>query len=159
MFRLLVMLIVLFSLAGCQLEGDSSGVGSANTATDEKENHAAADGSDDSSTSSGEEKNPADILDSSVLVYVTAGAIQCDYKGRTPVETAQLLVNEGIDVLSSYCGVTDMAHITVCGASTGDINLHEINASNLADANEIGFGPVSELVNMGVGYQATECKR
>ncbi len=95
----------------------------------------------------------------SQLVYMNAGAIQCEYKGKTLNETAQLLNEKDIDVLSSQCGVTNMMYPSVCGAGNGALNLHRINASNLESAKTIGFNPVSELENSGVGYQIVDCDR
>jgi hypothetical protein len=149
-------LVALLALSGCQLE--SSAVESS-PKTEESTVTEKEDSSDNSSVIQPEKgKSTPVIQENSQLVYVSAGAIQCDYQGRTTTETAQLLIDAGIDVISSYCGVTDMAYITVCGAATGDINLHEINAANVDDAKEIGFGPVSELVDMGIGYQVRKCK-
>ena len=100
-----------------------------------------------------------DVLKGNALVYTSAGAVQCEYPGRSPKETAQQLIEKGIDVMASVCGITNLVYSDVCGGATNDINLHEINAANIADAKEIGFGPVSELKKLGIKYQPVQCNR
>ena len=94
------------------------------------------------------------------LIYISNGAVQCEFTGYTPDETAQTLINNGIDVLSSYCGtLTGVATNSVCGASTTFINLHEINPQNLTDAEKLGFASVTELdADAEIGYEIIECR-
>ena len=95
-----------------------------------------------------------------VLVYESRQAIQCTTRGLTTQESAQKLVNGGIDVLESNCGVnTGLAFATVCGNGTGDILIHKIRSSNLADAEQRGFSSVATLSNptTGIGYAKVDC--
>ena len=95
-----------------------------------------------------------------VLVYESRQAIQCTTRGLTPQASAQKLVNGGIDVLESNCGVnTDLVVITVCGAGTPDIIIHKIRRANLEDAEQLGFESVATLQNptTGIGYAKVDC--
>ena len=95
-----------------------------------------------------------------VLVYESRQAIQCTSRGLTTQESAQKLVNGGIDVLESNCGVnTNLVFAAVCGAGTGDILIHKIRSANLADAEQRGFSSVATLSNptTGIGYAKVDC--
>ena len=93
------------------------------------------------------------------LVYKNTEAIQCESTGITVNESAQILINNGIDVTSSFCGFfTGLAVITVCGEGTQDIHLHLIHSQNTQDAINAGFELVSEIdTENGVGYSIVEC--
>jgi hypothetical protein len=95
-----------------------------------------------------------------VLVYESRQAIQCTTRGLTTQASAQKLVNGGIDVLESNCGVnTNLVFAAVCGAGTGDLLIHKIRSSNLADAEHLGFSSVDTLRNptTGIGYAKVDC--
>ena len=95
-----------------------------------------------------------------VLVYESRQAIQCTTRGLTTQQSAQKLVNGGIDVLESNCGVnTNLVFVTVCGAGTGDILIHKIRKVNLPDAERLGFSSVATLQNptTGIGYVKVDC--
>jgi hypothetical protein len=95
-----------------------------------------------------------------VLVYESRQSLQCGTRGLTTQQSAQKLVNGGIDVLESNCGVqTGVAFVTVCGAGTGEILIHKIRQSNLEDAERLGFGPVADLVDpaAGTNYAKVDC--
>ena len=69
-------------------------------------------------------------------------------------------MNGGIDVLESNCGVnTGLAFAAVCGNGTGDILIHRIRSSNLADAEQRGFSSVDTLrgPTIGIGYAKVDC--
>jgi len=96
-----------------------------------------------------------------VLVYESRQAIQCTTRGLTTQASAQKLVNGGIDVLESNCGVnTNLVFTAVCGAGTGDILIHKIRSSNLAVAEQRGFSSVDTLRNptTGIGYVKVDCE-
>ena len=95
------------------------------------------------------------------LVYIGNGAKQCENDGMSISESANLLINHGVDVISSHCGlIAGMAVLAVCGGPTLEINLHVINARKISDAQEEGFNLVSKLEEQrGVGYQVVECKK
>ena len=99
-------------------------------------------------------------LPGDVLVYESRQAIQCTSRGLTSQASAQKLVNGGIDVLESNCGVnTNLVFAAVCGAGNGDILIHKIRSSNLADAEQRGFSAVATLSNptTGIGYAKVDC--
>ena len=92
------------------------------------------------------------------LVYISNGSKQCELGSTPPEVTSQILVKNGIDVISSHCGyLTGMAVAAVCGGSTLEINLHAINAQNVQDAENVGFESVSGLLEQGAGFQVVEC--
>ena len=81
-------------------------------------------------------------------------------RGLTTQASAQKLVNGGIDVLESNCGVdTDFVHAALCGLGTDEILIHKIRGSNLADAEQRGFSSVDTLRNptTGIGYAKVDC--
>ncbi len=103
------------------------------------------------------ERNIVTIPEGQELVYGSAGKIQCDLEsGLTTSESAQKLIDNGIDVTSSYCGyISDMAVVTVCGAGTLDIILHLIPIQNSQDAQDLGFSLASEMID---GYELNDCE-
>ena len=64
-----------------------------------------------------EGKSPTEMISSGdVLVFESRQTIQCGSRGLTTQQSAQKLVNSGIDVLESNCGVnTGVAFATLCG--------------------------------------------
>ena len=95
----------------------------------------------------------------SIMVYTSAGALQCDYKGKPVSETAALLSDNGVTVIASSCGSLMMMYPSVCGGATGDINMHEISSAQLSEAQALGFANITELDERGIGYQQTKCQR
>ena len=101
-----------------------------------------------------------DSLADSMLVFESKQAVQCESRGIPLAESANRLVEAGIDVLESHCGQeTGVAYTTVCGGGTTAINLHRINAVNLATANALGFASVDELIDTdrGTGFEIVDC--
>jgi len=101
-----------------------------------------------------------ELLEGEALVYISTGSKQCQNNGMSHNVTAQLLIDKGVDVISSHCGdITGLLVPAACGADTLEINLHTINSQNIPDAQNEGFEPVSKLSErIGVGYQVIECK-
>ena len=102
----------------------------------------------------------SDTAPGDILVYADRGARQCESDGISPEASAQTLINAGIDVLLSTCGIrTGIVFPAVCGAGTGDIVVHEIRAVNLPDAEQSGFRLISTLIDAaeGTGYQLVDC--
>jgi hypothetical protein len=98
------------------------------------------------------------IADDHVLIYRSANAIQCETPGISLEKSAGSLTDNNIEIFSSYCGVqTGLAIMAMCGAGTTGIRLHEIAGTDLSDAEQIGFSPVSELIAAGYGYEMTDC--
>ena len=94
-------------------------------------------------------------------VYTGTGARQCETDGLSLERSAQALVEAGIDVLDSSCGVmTGVAFPAVCGAPTGEILVHEIRSVNVPDAGELDYENVESLVDPeeGTGYRLVDCE-
>jgi hypothetical protein len=95
------------------------------------------------------------------LVYQSRQSIQCGSSGLTPEQSAQRLINGGIDVMKSGCGSrTGVVFAAVCGGDTGDILIHEIRRENLPDAEQLGFGSTATLEKpaTGEGYVWVDCE-
>ena len=89
-----------------------------------------------------------------VKIYKSDDSIQCEYPGIPLSEMEVELTDNGIDVISSNCGFITGVDITaMCGTATLQINIYEINVSQLNAAEELGFNPVSDLQ----GYQIVDC--
>ena len=122
-------------------------------------------GNNNASIDHKEDQRERSILEVPVLeighefVYISNDSRQCEVGNTPPETTAQILIDKGIDVISSHCGrLTGLAVAAVCGGNTLEINLHVINSQNTQDAKETGFGIVSELDSeAGVGFQVIEC--
>jgi hypothetical protein len=96
-----------------------------------------------------------------LLVYEGRQSVQCGTRGLTTQQSAQKLIDGGIDVIESNCGViTGVAFAAVCGGGTGEILLHEIRSVNLADAEQRGFKAASTLTDRasGVDYAKVDCQ-
>ena len=108
-----------------------------------------------------EGKSPTEKISSGdVLVFESRQAIQCGSRGLTTQQSAQKLVNGGIDVLESNCGVvTGVVQAAVCGIRTHDIIIHRIREVNLADAERLGFDSVVTLRDpvQGIDYAKVDC--
>lgn len=75
-----------------------------------------------------------------VEVYKYDGTLQCGMGQEIALgEMAKQLTAAGIEVLDSRKGNDGLAHIAVCGASTGSINVYTIRREQLPAAREAGF--------------------
>lgn len=94
-------------------------------------------------------------------VYIDSGARQCQYTGHPLVHTEQKLVGLGIDVLASHCGqLTGVMFPAVCGGRTEKINIHTIDAANLAQAESAGYKALTRLAQgSDPGYQVVKCDK
>ena len=104
---------------------------------------------------------PGAIHPGDALVYEGRQSLQCGTRGLTTQESAQKLVNGGIDVVLSNCGViTGVVYAAVCGAGTGEILIHEIRAVNLPDAEKRGFKSVVTLTDpiAGTDWAKVDCQ-
>ena len=109
----------------------------------------------------GDDKAPGTIHRGDVLVYEGRQAVQCGSRGLTTQESAQKLINGGIDVIASNCGVvTGVVYAAICGQATGEILIHEIRRVNVPDAEQRGFNPVVELQDpvSGVSWEKVDCQ-
>lgn len=97
--------------------------------------------------------------DQRVYVYIDDGAIQCESPGLSVEKTAQPLIDYGVDVFESSCAyITGIAIAAQCGLGDSNINIHLIDKENVIDAQNIGYEPVSTLVDDGyLGYETVEC--
>ncbi len=95
------------------------------------------------SNDSGSTSTPDDLQ--VIKVFKGDGSRQCESEGTSVETMAQELINAGIDVLCGQKGDDGMAHPTVCGGETGAINVYSIHAVSQADAESLGFAPVSDL--------------
>ena len=103
----------------------------------------------------GDSDTPGDIL-----VYADREVVQCESDGVPLEASAQILINAGIDVLQSSCGIrTGVEYPAVCGGITGDILVHEIRSVNLPDAEQLGFQEIRTLIDAAAGtsYQLVDC--
>ena len=95
-----------------------------------------------------------------ILIYADREARQCESDGISPEASARTLIEAGIDVLNSTCGIrTGVAFPAMCGAGTGGIVVHEIRGVNLPDAEQLGFRLIITLSDeaAGTGYQLEDC--
>ena len=91
----------------------------------------------------------------SILVFESKEAVQCQDAGLSLEESAQGLVDEGIDVISSKCAYINLLDVvTVCGVKTNEIIVHEIPLQSLIDAIEVGFMGTEAIDN---DYTVYEC--
>jgi hypothetical protein len=75
-----------------------------------------------------------------VEVYKYDGTLQCNMgKEVTLKQMARELLAKDIEVRGSRKGTDGMAHIAVCGASTGNLNIYAIDAETLPAAQRLGF--------------------
>ena len=77
---------------------------------------------------------------SAVEVYKYDGSLQCDRgKEISLQDMARELTENGIEVNASRKGSDGRMHITMCGASTGRLNVYSIATESLPRARELGF--------------------
>lgn len=76
----------------------------------------------------------------SLIIYKSAGEIQCEFKGYSPQIMAKELSKNAINVKESNCGsISGMMNISVCGASTSSVNIFRIDSKDLESAITLGF--------------------
>jgi hypothetical protein len=77
--------------------------------------------------------------DNTLLIYKADGSLQCEKtKGLLPEEMEKQFL-DGIKVFSRDKRADGLMHIQICGAPTGKINVFEILASQLTEAETRGF--------------------
>ena len=78
--------------------------------------------------------------DNRVQVYKYDGTLQCGMGGEIPLdEMAKELETADIEVIESRKGTDGLVHITVCGSSTGAINVYVINRGALPAVERLGY--------------------
>ena len=93
-------------------------------------------------------------------IYKPDGNKQCQPATSTLASSTNQLTSASIEVITSHCATqTGMAVMTVCGAPTLGIHLHEINASDIQNAKDLGYEEANNLINeeQGTGYEITNC--
>ncbi len=79
-------------------------------------------------------------------VYQYDLSLQCKPdSGIALHEMKQTLIDKGIDVISSRKGSDGKMRMTVCGSSTGKINIYKINKKDVEKAGQIGFQLISKI--------------
>ena len=109
----------------------------------------------------GDDPAPGTIRAGDSLVYEGRQSVQCGSHGLTTGQSAQKLIEGGIDVIASHCGaVTGVVYVALCGTETGEILIHEIRGVNLRDAEQRGFNPVTELQDpaSGTNWEKVDCQ-
>lgn len=93
------------------------------------------------------------------LVYISKGELQCEDDTGDPIKaTKARLEASGIRVYSSDCAkITGLMHPSLCGSTTLDINIHEINVDNYPQAEKLGFTWVESLEEKDLGYETYGC--
>ena len=78
----------------------------------------------------------------SVEIYHYDGSLQCEPGSGTSLEEmGKTLESAGIEIISSRTGHDGRMYPAVCGAGTGRINIYEINAQQLKQAEALKFKP------------------
>lgn len=109
----------------------------------------------------GGDKNSNVTPEENIIVYISKGNTQCNDDGLSADDSSQVLVNAGIDVIETFCGVTTgLSVAAVCGGVTGDILAHEIREVNLSRAKELGYKAIETLVDAEkmIGYKINKCE-
>ena len=88
-------------------------------------------------------------------VFEEKNSIQCGPSGLSIEESAQRLVDTGIDVIQSDCAYNNLITvISLCGTRTSEILVHKIPVQNVADAEGGDFTNTNEIDNE---YSVYEC--
>lgn len=80
-----------------------------------------------------------------VQVFKIRGAIQCEGGGTAPEVMQHELTSAGIAVVAFACGDDGLAHVALCGAPDGRINIFDIPQHKAAQAQALGFARLSSL--------------
>jgi len=167
--KVLYFMVLLFAVSACSSDREEKSSAKEDTASVTKKaatdkhaghdehNHSGThdDHSADKIAEKEEEKaNPYDGI-----IYIETGAVQCQAQGVTHLETAQLLIDNGIEVLESQCAdLSGEGVIIQCGLVGPDINVHTVAPENHARALSMGFKSTSSLKQGDdTGYTVKDC--
>jgi len=91
-------------------------------------------------------------------VFISKERAHCEDKsGRSLDETTAELQAEGIKVFAASCAVIiGKMPPALCGATTLDINVHEIDQRKYPEAERLGFRPIASLED-GLGFEVVNC--
>jgi hypothetical protein len=137
LFRLLILGVSLGALAGCT-NGPCRPLKHPELAAQQEGKAKSAMPTGDANTPAPNSASPTTGREGTILVYKADGSLQCGMgKGLTPAEMEKQL--EGIKVFSRDRRSDGLMHIQICGHPTGMINVFEISAASLKDAESKGF--------------------
>jgi len=81
-----------------------------------------------------------------VAIYKADGSRQCEPGSGTSVaEMAKTLINADVPVFASRSDHDCLVRAALCGTATDAINIYEIPAERLSQAQDFGFIPYSRL--------------
>jgi len=94
------------------------------------------------------------------LVYINDSSVQCEFEGLSKQETAQNLIDYGVDVIESSCAyISGISIAAQCGLGGSNINIHLIADDKVTDAQNIGYELISALENdENLGYETIDCQ-
>jgi hypothetical protein len=78
-----------------------------------------------------------------VQVYKYDGSVQCGGPGITLTKMAHQLTHRGVRVIAIRKGTDGLLHPYICGVPDGIINVFEIDARGLSEAEARGFNPLT----------------
>ena len=82
---------------------------------------------------------------STVSVVKSLNSLQCTGGGPTVGVLQSQLSGAGVQVVASFCGIDAVPRASVCGLSDGAIAIFEVPASQQAQAEALGFVPLSAV--------------
>lgn len=167
--KVLYFMVLLFAVSACSSDREEKSSAKDNTASttksasadkhshddhDHGHNHSEAHDDEHSAEKNEEKANPYDGI-----LYIETGAVQCQAQGVTHLETAQLLIDNGIEVLESQCADLSGEGVVIQCALVGpDINVHTVAPENHARALAMGFKSTSSLKqDEDAGYTVKDC--
>jgi hypothetical protein len=103
----------------------------------------------------------AGCANQSTMVYKNDGARQCEAGGTSLAQSRSELTDARVEVFDSHCGaMTGMAVMSVCGAPTLGIHLHEISVGDRQRAEQQGFADTRGLIDkeQGIGFTVVPCR-
>lgn len=152
---MVIMALAALMFAGCNdRQAGSTEQGEAGGEMTSKESGGGeTDATSSAPATASEGSGPQGQVTDTLWVMESRGTKQCEGGGLTVEQSRGKLVDGGIQVVESRCGVrTDRMYPQVCGGATGDILLHRIPTAMLDAALELGFDPVGT-----VAYQFSSC--
>ncbi len=164
--KVLYFMVLLFAVSACSSDKEEKSSVKENTTSitkatstdkhgehDDDHNHSGTH--DDHATEKKAEKaNPYDGI-----IYIETGSVQCQAQGVTHLETAQLLIDNGIEVIESQCADLSGEGVVIqCGLVGPDINVHTVAPENHARSLAMGFKSTSSLKQGDdIGYTIKDC--
>lgn len=103
------------------------------------------------------EKKPEKIK--KALIYISKNKEQCeDDTGDSEKVTKARLEASGVKVYSSQCAkITGKMNPSLCGSTTLDINVHEVNEKNFPQTEKLGFETIESLEDADLDYRVYPC--